>query len=803
MQPAEKIEVVDPVETHLANLTVVSDEEWAQILRFSRIQNNTALHMFLDECRQSGEVVRGNLQAEYERRGFTSDIVLRILTNLYGNEVRFKVANFLLEKRIKVDVELACKGAKHADRFKVSSKFVKVTDSIPSGVIYIHGTAKEIADDNFPSRESIILTTLIGQYLGVSIDVLSHHFGVTNDGIIKIVDEVNRKTLDHFGLEIYPRNGSLILGAKRKHLPSITVVDTPESRVAWANQESMMEELDAKVLADTNAGLKGWMQAAEVLSEEDVIREKIEPVISIVPHLKQEDEQEQELAGEEIEADVDFEEESDNNLLAELGLLATTAKAEDQDEAELFGFDPLFDPDYDWTEAPSSEEVEPEQDLVEIDPTIGGSIFALDRMDDGVRLLSSFTSIAKTQREFRCQDEFAAFERYNQLKEAVLERIFSHEEGRLAIAYLLLPVKITDPIFVDGNSFGQRGWQYFTSAVTGELNNVFDQPLSKARMFSALTQHLDECDKGQIKENLELPFGLHPHRLCDCVIHLVVNGGDVKLAKDLFAQLNLGYPMLQAIASYCPEEDHELRQLIAANGEIHTRLYKNFLRQVAFIARPFVMKGASARQCLQLGSSGLARSIDTYAYLTGKPFFRYCNDFIWQSINRGLEVNRKKDDSMSRKDRETLKLIRKEIPVVYAQCGELNLDRLARRTGIPVDEVTRLLELKRMRAREVSMNQPLGEDSDRCLADTKATANTETPEDVAMRTLIGALSLEDVIRISDLTKQEEMVIRKRFIDELTLEQVGEILGRTRERARQIETKAKNKMKEVLVILQQA
>jgi RNA polymerase primary sigma factor len=119
-------------------------------------------------------------------------------------------------------------------------------------------------------------------------------------------------------------------------------------------------------------------------------------------------------------------------------------------------------------------------------------------------------------------------------------------------------------------------------------------------------------------------------------------------------------------------------------------------------------------------------------------------------------------------------------------------DELARRAGVPLPKVELLLEAARQ---PTSLETPLGSEGDTPLGHLIPDPSGQTPEDTAMR---GELADQVERAMAPLTDREREVLRLRFglgLDrEMTLEEVGRRLSITRERARQIEMKALQKMR---------
>lgn len=231
------------------------------------------------------------------------------------------------------------------------------------------------------------------------------------------------------------------------------------------------------------------------------------------------------------------------------------------------------------------------------------------------------------------------------------------------------------------------------------------------------------------------------------------------------------------------------------NGDSKARklLIESNLRLVIKQARNFLNRGLPFEDLIQEGNMGLIKAVDKYDVDKGFRFSTYATWWIRQSITRAIE-------DKSRNIR---------IPVhMYQKVGELKKtiksladklnreptpEEIANEMDIPSTEVTKLIKLE---TDTISLNMLIGNEDDEEL-EAFIPSEEESPEEIAT-----ANTLEDQIKIlfkeSELTKKETEIIMLRFgfnnKTPMTLEEIGHSKGVTRERIRQIESKALRKLK---------
>ena len=241
------------------------------------------------------------------------------------------------------------------------------------------------------------------------------------------------------------------------------------------------------------------------------------------------------------------------------------------------------------------------------------------------------------------------------------------------------------------------------------------------------------------------------------------------------------------------EREKELAERMAqGDEEAKNELVEANLRLVVSIAKRYVGKGMFFLDLIQEGNLGLMKAVDKFDYAKGFKFSTYATWWIRQAITRAIADQARTIripvhmvetiHKVSRYQRQMLQELGRE--ATHAEIGE--------KMGMSAEKVR---EIMKVALDPVSLETPIGEEEDSHLGDFIPDEDTPAPAEAASATILREMIERE---LNTLTPREAHVIKLRFglYDgrTRTLEEVGKEFDITRERIRQIESKALRKLR---------
>src|SRR6266851_5456276 len=258
------------------------------------------------------------------------------------------------------------------------------------------------------------------------------------------------------------------------------------------------------------------------------------------------------------------------------------------------------------------------------------------------------------------------------------------------------------------------------------------------------------------------------------------------------------YPLLTV------DEEQRLARLYAKNGDLDAahKLVTSNLRFVVKVAYEYRSYGIKMADLIQEGNIGLMKAVQKFDADKGIRLISYAVWWIrafiqnyilksWSLVKLGTtQAQRKLFFSLARTRRELEKLKAGESPLVQ-------VEEIARRLRVKPAEVREMEQ--RMGGRDLSLDAPVGDDGGNAYVDLVPSPSVSQDIELADKEEAGIINSRVQVALCRLDPRERFIIERRVMNErpMTLKKLGQHFGFSRKRARQLEIRAKDKLKEEL------
>jgi len=265
---------------------------------------------------------------------------------------------------------------------------------------------------------------------------------------------------------------------------------------------------------------------------------------------------------------------------------------------------------------------------------------------------------------------------------------------------------------------------------------------------------------------------------------------EIELAKKMEAGKKARRKLAKGVSD--PKEREKLERLVEEGKKAQEHLIKANSRLVVSVAKKYIGRGVPFLDLIQEGNIGLIRAVKKFDWRRGYKFSTYATWWIRQAVTRAIADQGRTIRVPVHMHEQINRLARTSRQLVQELGRDPTSEELADRMGLTPRKVEQVI---RVAQRPLSLEMPVGEEEDSYLGDFIEDEEAVSPTDAASRRLLRE-QMEEIF--ASLSPREVRILQLRFglLDghSYTLEEVGKKFGVTRERIRQIEAQALNRLR---------